>query len=922
MAILKCKMCGGDLEITEGMTVCECEYCGSKQTVPTIDDEKKITLFSRANRLRAACEFDKAAGVYESIVAEFQEEAEAYWGLVLCKYGIEYVDDPKTGKKIPTCHRSSFNSVLEDSDFEMVMEYSDALSRSVYREEAKIIEGLRVGIIEVSSKEEPYDIFICYKETDANGERTIDSVIAQDVYSELTEKGYRVFFSRITLEDTLGQEYEPYIFAALNSAKVMLAFGTDYEYYNAVWVKNEWSRFLNLIEAGHKKTLIPCYKDIDTYDMPVEFKKLQGQDMGKVGAVQDLLRGVEKIIPKMNSSISSTTFSGTNSDSVVPLLERVEIFLSDRDWEKADEYCEKILDIDPKNAQAYLRKMLVEFKTINLEALTEVREKIVLESANYNKVVKFADDGLKQRVEAIAEIQKKKVYEERELKKNTEVYEKAEALFEKARTEKDYTAIISLYEQIKGFRDSDEKLLTCKNAGSEIIYKSAMKKYTKANGNKVRLAKVADLFETISEYKDSQEIANQCRKMIADIEVKEANIENEASEVFRQYSAFLAAKSLAEKENQLSQEEKNLLTIESDIRKLEERIGTIASIFENIDELKCRINNIQKEKDKLTERKRTLGFFAGKEKKAIDEQIHSLDDQERAVLNEIDKLKISVNPYNSCDDVQKDLISMEARKKSITGSISRLKEEISLGKSIEVWNEEKVYEHLLDMTILYTLWKRSDVVGKLKSDERVTSYIEKNPITNPFSAAEETTHQEFNMDMSFEDMYSLEKLNYWEQPKDRRDEEELLDEIEDMLSSAELLDDYEIEREVCPEVFNANIVMKKHGECYENGTHYDNGDTFDVNHYGKPASFVIKDFDGNVKLLIMLGKEQSFTYWLVKWAKLWCKDNNVPILCLHVGLPNTEHYIMRRVYEKLGLIDQSYNRRTRNPMTGEWMDLD
>ena len=73
MAIFKCKMCGGNLDIQEGMTVCECEYCGSNQTVPTLDNEKKINLFTRANRLRSICEFDKAAGVYESIVAEFQE---------------------------------------------------------------------------------------------------------------------------------------------------------------------------------------------------------------------------------------------------------------------------------------------------------------------------------------------------------------------------------------------------------------------------------------------------------------------------------------------------------------------------------------------------------------------------------------------------------------------------------------------------------------------------------------------------------------------------------------------------------------------------------------------------------------------------------------------------------------------------------
>ena len=244
MATLKCKMCGGDLEVINGATVAECEYCGTRQTVPNADDDKKLILFARANRLRMGCEFDKAAGVYENIVADFPEEAEAYWGLVLCKYGIEYVDDPATAKKIPTCHRSSFESVFDDNNFEQTLENADPMARGVYREEAKQIEEIRKGILEVSAKEEPYDIFICYKETGHDGNRTVDSVMAQNVYDMLTDKGYRVFFSRITLEDKLGRQYEPYIFAALNSAKIMLVFGTDYEYFNAVWVKNEWSRFL------------------------------------------------------------------------------------------------------------------------------------------------------------------------------------------------------------------------------------------------------------------------------------------------------------------------------------------------------------------------------------------------------------------------------------------------------------------------------------------------------------------------------------------------------------------------------------------------------------------------------------------------------------------------------------------------------
>ena len=312
-AIIKCKMCGGDLALVEGSTIATCEYCGTTQTVPSQDNEKKLALFARANQHRADCEFDVAAGVYEAIVADFPGEAEAYWGLVLCKYGIEYVDDPATGRKIPTCHRSSFDPVMDDKDFEQVMDTADAAARKVYREEARQIEDIRKGIVAVSAKEEPYDIFICYKETDEKGQRTIDSVMAQDLYTALTDKGYRVFFSRISLEDKLGQEYEPYIFAALNSAKVMLAIGTDYEYFNAVWVKNEWSRYLKLIAKGEKKTLIPCYKDIDAYDMPKEFRTLQAQDLGKVGATQDLLRGIDKLIA---AKPAVTQTAGVQTDDV------------------------------------------------------------------------------------------------------------------------------------------------------------------------------------------------------------------------------------------------------------------------------------------------------------------------------------------------------------------------------------------------------------------------------------------------------------------------------------------------------------------------------------------------------------------------------------------------------------------------------
>lgn len=298
MAILMCKSCGGKVELNEEQTVAECPYCFNMTTFPKISDERLINLFNRANYYRQQNEFDKALSVYENILGEDERNAEAHWCAVLCRYGIEYVEDPRSHERIPTCHRASRISLFDDIDYKAALEYSDPVAIDLYIAEAKRIDEINKIILQISFQEEPYDIFICYKETSDILQRTKDSVIAQDVYEALSNVGLKVFFARITLEDKLGKAYEPYIFAALNSARVMLAFGSRREYYDAVWVKNEWSRFISLMKSDKQKTLIPCYFDMNPYELPDEFSYLQAQDMGKVGAQQDLIRGVKKLFPE------------------------------------------------------------------------------------------------------------------------------------------------------------------------------------------------------------------------------------------------------------------------------------------------------------------------------------------------------------------------------------------------------------------------------------------------------------------------------------------------------------------------------------------------------------------------------------------------------------------------------------------------
>ena len=365
MPIIKCKMCGGDIEISADKTFGTCEYCGSTMTLPKTDDGQRLSLFNRGTHLRRNGEFDKAAAIYEQLIGENDADAEAHWNLLLCRYGIEYVQDPASGERIPTCHRASFDSILNDVDYQAALQYSDGVARSLYEKEAQRIAGLQKDILAISQKETPFDVFICYKESDENGRRTKDSALAQDIYYQLTDAGYKVFFARITLEDKLGQEYEPYIFAALHSAKVMVVVGTKPEYLNAVWVRNEWSRYLALMRTDRSRLLIPCYRDMDPYDMPEELSMLQCQDMGRIGFVQDLIRGVKKVIDTAKpqeaarEAVKETVVvHNEGSSNVQALLDRGQMALEDGEWAKADEFFEQVLNQDAKCGAAYLGKFL------------------------------------------------------------------------------------------------------------------------------------------------------------------------------------------------------------------------------------------------------------------------------------------------------------------------------------------------------------------------------------------------------------------------------------------------------------------------------------------------------------------------------------------------------------------------------------
>ena len=389
MEVIKCYVCGGELEVNEDMSIGRCKYCDSLIAIPKRIGTKEA-LYNRAVFLRQKNEFDEAISIYEDLLKEDNTDAEAHWGMALSKFGIEYVKDPHTGTRLPTCHRTRIEPIISDADYCAAIEYADIEARRIYEQEGERIYQIQKKFLELSRNEEPYDVFICYKESDESGNRTEESIIAQDIYYELVKREYRVFFARKTLEDKLGQEYEPIIFAALNSAKVMVVVGTKKENFNAVWVHNEWSRFFDMMKTS-KKMIIPAYKGMSPYDLPPELAVLQSLDISKIGFMQDLLDGISKLTrEERNEKKERVTTADSVSvvSGILPfekLIQNGETYINLEDYKSAQKNYQYAIEYYPEQYLGWWG--IIKCSTHNFQVMIDSFDKINRYWKNINRLV-------------------------------------------------------------------------------------------------------------------------------------------------------------------------------------------------------------------------------------------------------------------------------------------------------------------------------------------------------------------------------------------------------------------------------------------------------------------------------------------------------------------------------------------------------
>lgn len=369
-----CRNCGTEFGFPLTDATHECPACGTMHGRPEGHGDGGSSLLQMANRQRAAGAFGPAESYYRQLLTQNPRAHEALWGLLMCKYGVEYVRDPMTQELRPTLHFCERTPITEDEDFVEACECAPAGMREQYQQDAEYIEQIQQQLINPGTPATPVDIFICYKATEADGRTpTREIQYAKDLYYNLRDT-YDVFFAHESLQSVAaGANYEAKIFQSLYSAKVMLVVCSNPEHLETAWVRSEWRRFLGRVAKGEECCIIPLYFDgVNPYDMPKEFlrRNIQGVHMGDMNALDKLRTNLQAIIQKRRRR--SAAPEAYDEEAMAEALMPVEYELIRGNWKGVRDLSGPLISKYPRCAQLYLYRLLATMKRSKVEDLRDV----------------------------------------------------------------------------------------------------------------------------------------------------------------------------------------------------------------------------------------------------------------------------------------------------------------------------------------------------------------------------------------------------------------------------------------------------------------------------------------------------------------------------------------------------------------------
>ncbi len=280
----QCANCRAPLRLDAAKNgVIRCEYCDSEFTLPKDDtvSEAVAAIFAGKHELDV-CRFDDALVSFTHAAQTAPNEPEAFMGAALAIHKVQYIKDEVNNRLQPICHEISDALFAKDRYYGQAYALATPEQRAQYEKQAAEIDCIKKSFRDLQNSGLSYDCFICVKVTDdETKEKTRDCLLADDLYFYLKGKGFKPFFSEREMGNKAGTDYEALILYALYTSHSMIVVCSNENYLNTAWVKNEYGRFLKLIEGEEKESdaIAVLFDGAPIERLPGKSGKIQGIKM-------------------------------------------------------------------------------------------------------------------------------------------------------------------------------------------------------------------------------------------------------------------------------------------------------------------------------------------------------------------------------------------------------------------------------------------------------------------------------------------------------------------------------------------------------------------------------------------------------------------------------------------------------------------
>ena len=477
--MLKCKTCGSPLNEQAAQSangVVKCPFCGNVWTIAKKETDPRALEFLRIGEHELDVgHFQEAFEAYDKSAECDGEEPEAYFGMALSEFGVRYIKDEVNNRLQPICYRPTDKKFSLNKNYRMAVGFATDEQQSEYKRRADEIDYINQKFYELQQAGVDYDCFLCVKVTGEDGDKTEDSKDADYIWQMLTDKGYKPFYSERNIRGQTGADYEAVILHALFTSETMIVVCRDEAYLQTPWVKNEYTRFLQMMRREDKETdaitvayggrvieTLPGKRgkiqgiDLDRRDMndlitkfveehtPEHKKKKEAERAAKEAEEQRRLQEQEALkrqLEDVRQQMTEMAAANNRPRAAAPavavggnvatktLLKRAHLFLEDGDFGSADQYAEKVLDQDPENAEAYIVKLMAERHVKTPEQLKK-SETPLTDSPYYKRALQFASPEYAVELkgyndEILAQLEQKRKQREEQARKEREAEQKA-----------------------------------------------------------------------------------------------------------------------------------------------------------------------------------------------------------------------------------------------------------------------------------------------------------------------------------------------------------------------------------------------------------------------------------------------------------------------------------------------------------------